>query len=174
MKRRIFFLIIFLSFSCIASLFSQVVVAATPMPTPTTVRVEYSLPYPGMMPDNPLYFLKTFRDNIIEMLISDPVHKAEFYLLQADKKLNMGVVLSGMGKSEASKEILKQALVARTKAETILTLAAQSGKQVPAFVLEKLVLSLQKHKEVLNDLSLSVNTVNELLSKAQRMLQNLK
>ncbi len=47
--------------------------------------VEYALAYPGLLPGDPLYFLKAVRDNIISFLITNPVKKAEFSLLRADK-----------------------------------------------------------------------------------------
>lgn len=53
----------------------------------------YTLPYPGMLPDNPLYSLKMLRDRIVLFLIADPVKRAEFNLLQADKRLQAGVYL---------------------------------------------------------------------------------
>jgi len=56
--------------------------------------INYSLPYPGLLPDNPLYVLKAVRDKIVSMLISDPKSKAEFDLLQADKRLSGAFVLS--------------------------------------------------------------------------------
>ncbi|MBI3576483.1 hypothetical protein HY086_00365, partial [Candidatus Gottesmanbacteria bacterium] len=74
--------------------------------TPTTIKpgnammvakVEYLLPYPGILPDNPLYFLKAARDKIIEFLIADPVRKAEFYILQSDKRLGMTSMLLEKG-----------------------------------------------------------------------------
>ncbi len=54
---------------------------------------EYQLPYPGMLPDNPLYPLKTFRDKVVSFLITDPLKKAEFNILQADKRLQAGIYL---------------------------------------------------------------------------------
>ena len=48
---------------------------------------EYSLAYPGMLPDNPMYFIKATRDRIVEFLISDPLKKAQFHLLQTDKRI---------------------------------------------------------------------------------------
>ena len=48
------------------------------MTTETTVK--YELPYPGILPDNPLYFLKQIRDWIMERLITDPLKKIEFYM----------------------------------------------------------------------------------------------
>ena len=34
-------------------------------------RVNYELPYPGMLPDNPFYFLKVLRDGIVKLLINE-------------------------------------------------------------------------------------------------------
>jgi hypothetical protein len=62
--------------------------------TPTTApNVTYDLPYPGVLPDNPLYGLKAVRDRIISFLISDPLKKSEFDLLQADKRVQAGLFL---------------------------------------------------------------------------------
>lgn len=55
--------------------------------------IEYTLPYPGILPGTPFYFLKTFRDKIISFLITDPKRQAEFDLLQADKRLVAGQYL---------------------------------------------------------------------------------
>lgn len=58
--------------------------------TKEMVKVEqYTLPYPGILPDNPLYKLKVLRDRINVSLINDPVKKADFYLHQADKQMAM-------------------------------------------------------------------------------------
>lgn len=71
-----------------------------PSPTPQVQNtVEYELPYPGLLPDNPLYFLKVIRDRVVSFLISDPKKKAEFNLLQADKRLNAGLYLFNSAKS---------------------------------------------------------------------------
>ncbi|MBI4079016.1 MAG: hypothetical protein HY429_01835 [Candidatus Levybacteria bacterium] len=60
--------------------------------TPTP-KVEYQLPYPGLLPGSPFYVLKTIRDRIVSFLIADPLKKAEFNLLQADKRLSTGIML---------------------------------------------------------------------------------
>ena len=62
--------------------------------------IEYALPYPGLLPDSPLYILKAIRDRIIEVLISDPIKKANFELLAADKRLNEGVSLFNKGEKK--------------------------------------------------------------------------
>jgi hypothetical protein len=86
------FLIFFLSF-CL--LFSKVYAASeNPSATPSSnTEVNYELPYPGLLPDNPLYLLRVIRDGVVGLLISDPLKKAEFDLLQADKRLNAGIYL---------------------------------------------------------------------------------
>ena len=60
-------------------------------------KVEYELPYPGLLPDNPLYYLKAIRDNILKFLIRDPMKKAEFDLLQSDKRLGASYALLKKG-----------------------------------------------------------------------------
>lgn len=49
--------------------------------------VDYTLPYPGLLPDNLLYPLKAFRDKLVSFFITDAKKQATFDLLQADKRL---------------------------------------------------------------------------------------
>ena len=63
---------------------------------------EYPLPYPGILPDNPLHFLKALRDRIILMLMSDPVKEAEFNLLTSDKRIYAAQLLADKGKGQLS------------------------------------------------------------------------
>ncbi len=99
MKIIIFSVIIVLA----SFLFYTKIFAVTPpaavTPAPVVPKVEYNLPYPGILPDHPLYFLKQLRDKILDFLITDPVKKAEFYILQADKRLSMGIALTDEKKS---------------------------------------------------------------------------
>lgn len=82
-------------------------VTATPAP-----QSEYTLPYPGLLPDNPFYWLKATRDKVVSVLIGDPIKKAEFDLLQSDKRFNAAVFLL---KNDSKKEIL--AITTVSKAE---------------------------------------------------------
>src|SRR5437870_1329121 len=61
--------------------------------TMSAKKIEYELPYPGVLPGNPLYYIKAFRDRLLSFLISDSLKKAEYNLLNADKRLLMGVML---------------------------------------------------------------------------------
>ena len=55
---------------------------------------EYSLPYPGILPNHRLYPLKAARDRLIEFFTRDMSKKAELYLLYADKRIYMAEMLA--------------------------------------------------------------------------------
>lgn len=122
---------------------------AVPSTTPIPEPVQYELPYPGMLPNNPLYVLKQVRDWILDKLILDPVKKAEFYILQGDKRLAMGLTLSASGNGVLSEQIISKGEKYMNNAvQTLLTLKAQ-GKDVPADITDHLTQALAKHTEVL-------------------------
>lgn len=102
--RKFFVLIIFLIFfSSAAVSFAKDSVKEDIISTPSSSKtMDYALPYPGLLPDNPLYVLKAVRDRIVETLISDPIKKANFELLQSDKRLNEGFFLFKKGESKYS------------------------------------------------------------------------
>lgn len=72
-------------------------------------EIKYDLPYPGLLPDSPLYFLRVIRDGVVGLLISDPLKKAEFDLLQADKRLNAGIFLVNKGKTALALSTISKA-----------------------------------------------------------------
>jgi hypothetical protein len=113
------------------------------------LKVDYQLPYPGMLPDNPLYFVKQARDLILDKLIMDPVKKAEFYILQGDKRIAMGVALDASGKNSLGEQVISKGEKYMNNAvQSLLGLKSQ-GKEVPAFTVDHLSQSLAKHAEVL-------------------------
>jgi hypothetical protein len=65
----------------------------SPAPTGEKTSIDYSFPYPGILPTSPLYTLKLIRDGISDFLISDSLEKANFYLLQSDKRFSASLVL---------------------------------------------------------------------------------
>ncbi len=139
-----------------------------PIPTtyPTPPSIEYVLPYPGLLPTHPLYFIKSFRDNIIEMLITDPVSKAEFYVLQADKKLNMGISLHDMHKKNDADSAFSDALASRKKAVDILVSRFATEHPMPGHLRDKLFFSIDKHREVLLSVGKNIDAITELRVKA--------
>ena len=98
--------------SCLLILFTAVVflanaghikaqeAAAISMEASAPASVDYTLAYPGILPDNPLYFLKAARDRVVGFLISDIEKRAEFDLLTADKRINASYMLVKKGKNE--------------------------------------------------------------------------
>jgi len=120
-------------------------------------KVEYSLPFPGILPDHPLYFLKRLRDTILEKLISDPIRKTEFYILQADKRLAMGNLLMEAGKGTLGESTISKAEKYMEQAISGMALHKKNGGSVPGYVIERLEKATAKHQEV----------ITELLNKAQ-------
>lgn len=50
---------------------------------------SYQLPYPGILPNHPLYGVKVLRDQMMEFFTRDSLKKAELDLLFADKRIGM-------------------------------------------------------------------------------------
>jgi len=124
-----------------------------PTPTPTPVpKVEYELPYPGILPDHPLYFLKVLRDRTLGFLIQDPVKRTEFNLLMADKRLIMGIFLSEKGKPSLAESTISKGEKYLEKAFSDLTYARAKGDQTTVNLVDKIKKSVAKHEEVLTEL----------------------
>lgn len=70
-----------------ASVLAQELSVTPPPPVATPTPVDYSLPYPGILPGHPFYFLKVIRDSIVSFFIADPAKKTEYDLLQANKEV---------------------------------------------------------------------------------------
>jgi len=115
-------------------------------------RVEYTLPYPGMLPDNPLYFLKKLRDTVMEKVIADPMKKAEFYVLQADKRLVMGQMLAEQKKNELTETTVSKGSKYMIQAMDVLKAQKMGGNKIPSYMTNRMGNSVAKHLEVLEEL----------------------
>ena len=111
-------------------------------------EVEYQLAYPGILPDHPLYWLKMVRDRVWGWLVFDPVKKADWLLLMADKRIWAAEMLleKGMGRlavTTASKaeKYLERAVLKLKEAEI-------RGREV-AEVKERMGRAVAKHRQVL-------------------------
>lgn len=135
---------------------SMITIPVTITPTPSQT-ISYTLPFPGMLPDNPFYFLKSLRDNVIGWLISDNLKKAQFDLLQADKRLESGVYLIQESKSETP-----LALSTISKGENYMSESIVKAQQAALTdsnandVVQQLRTATRKHAEVLAGLSTTV------------------
>jgi len=97
-------LVVFFTLLIFLLSFQTALAEKTMSPNPAATMDNYELPYPGLLPDHPLYFLKMTRYKIIVFFISDPIKKAEFDILQSDKRLSAGVYLLNK-KSPKSQEM---------------------------------------------------------------------
>lgn len=68
--------------------------------SPSEQPAVYDLPYPGLLPDHPLYIIKVFRDRIVLFFTRDPLRRIEIKRHLADKRLSMGKALIKKGKIE--------------------------------------------------------------------------
>jgi len=126
-------------------------VIITPSPTPY-LYVTYEMPYPGILPDNPFYPLKTLRDKVVGFLITDPGKKATFDLLQADKRFQAGVML--YEKDKKKKELAFSTI---SKAHNYLDLAIDKAREAKATKIvtdvdSRIHQSLNKQTEILRNL----------------------
>lgn len=115
-------------------------------------KVIYNLPYPGILSDNPLYFLKVARDYLTEFLTRDNVKKAQLYLLDSDKRVAMAMVFVKMGKNSQSIEAFSKGEKYFLKIIPLLQDAKKQGSSAPSSFVETLKLSNAKHKELILEL----------------------
>jgi hypothetical protein len=111
-------------------------------------EVDYFLAYPGLLPDHLLYPLKMVRDRIMLFLTTDPLKKAELYLLFADKRLEAGRMLIEKNKLDLGLETLTKAEKYLEQAVEQEKLAQQAGKKTEEF-LNRLSLATRKHEQVM-------------------------
>ena len=115
-------------------------------------KVIYNLPYPGLLPDSPLYITKIVRDKITDFLTRDNLKKAELYLLYSDKRTSMSLVLASKGKSQLAIDTFVKGEKYFLKIPELLRSAKKQGAQAPSSFIETLKLSNAKHKELIEEL----------------------
>lgn len=111
-------------------------------------NTNYILPYPGILPDHPLYPLKVIRDKVYDFLLRDLVKKTEFKLLMADKRFFMGIMLMDKGKPELSEQTISKGSKYFEEAVLILYKAEQEGREV-SIVRHKLIDASKKYQEII-------------------------
>lgn len=138
--------------------------------------IDYPLPYPGILPDNPLYFMKALRDRVVSFFKFDPLKKAEFNLLMADVRLNAAQYLFAKGESKYS---LAETTISKAEnyfynSLTMVTEAKQQGMQVNDFV-SKLIIASQKHQQVIKELeSKSSGAVKDRLANDEKRAKDFE
>ena len=141
-------------------------------------QVNYELPYPGMLPDNPFYFIKVLRDAIVKTLISDSYKKAQFNLLTSQKRMYAGKLLIKKGKMQLALDTI-------SKSNNYLDDALASIKEVKKthpknpdlnLFLEQFNIVTLKHSEVLDEVKPMVDNDyrEKFLWEKKRILDNGK
>jgi hypothetical protein len=144
MKRSfLIFLLVLFSLTNLQSVFAQQISTST-----AALNVEYTLPWTGILPDNPLYFLKALRDNAYALLITDPLKKSEYDLLMADKRLGAAAILIDEKKVDL-------AITTLSKSGNYFYLAIQQAANVKKQgknadeILAKLLTASLKHQQII-------------------------
>ncbi|MFQ5451980.1 MAG: DUF5667 domain-containing protein [Candidatus Paceibacterota bacterium] len=118
--------------------------------------VQYELPYPGILPDNPLYFLKSMRDRLWIFFTRDNNKKAELLLHISDKKTRMAILLSQKGKWDLATDTTQEAEEQFLELVESLERARNQGASSPGEFILEVKLSNEKHAEVTEDLLTNV------------------
>ena len=140
-------------------------------PTPKT---DYYLPYPGILPDNPLYTLKALRDRVRLWVTFDEGQKARRELLYADKRINAAQALVAGGKVELGvstatkgEKYLEQSVDREIKRQT-------AGKDAKSDLMT-LSKAVDKHLEILLDLKARVSGSDaEVLDRTAQLTRSLQ
>jgi len=146
---------------------------ATKSSEAVVTKSDYNLPYPGILPDNPLYFLKAFRDKVVSFLINDSVKKAEFNLLTSDKRIAAAQSLLDKDKKELSITTISKSTNYFFNAVASVQEAKKTGKETGG-ILTSLSASVKKHIEVLENMQkIKDNNFKEDLQREEARLEEL-
>ena len=108
--------------------------------TPVPEAIKQAPPeylYPGILPDHPLYFLKSLLYRIRELFVFGDVAKSRWFLKMADKRAAEARELANKGKEELAQKASEEAVAARDKATEHLKVAKSAGKDIEELI-EKL------------------------------------
>jgi len=114
-------------------------------------KVVYNLPYPGILPDHPLYFLKVLRDRVSLFFIRDYQKKAETYLLYADKRVAAAILLLENNKEKKALDTLAKGEKYFFKIPFLMEAAKKQGSRFPQELVDKIKTANAKHAEIIED-----------------------
>ncbi|HRN96034.1 MAG TPA: DUF5667 domain-containing protein [Candidatus Levybacteria bacterium] len=135
--------------------------------------IQYDFPYPGILPDHPLYFVKVARDHIVGFLINDPIKKTEFNLLQSDKRIFAAQLLFEKDADQLGVDTLSKS---NNYMHSAISDAkrAQEAKLPTEGVVGKIEVSIAKHEEAIEQLLTSDITVTDSLEGELERLQSIE
>jgi hypothetical protein len=139
-------------------------------PATVSSQVNYTLAYPGLLPDSPLYFLKALRDRVVSLLINNAVKQSQFNLLTSDKRINAATMLVAKGKDDLAITTISKSNNYFSEAITATNKAYSQNKN-NAWLYGNLKTAIKKHEEVMHDMqkSLSKKHAQEYDNELNRM-----
>jgi hypothetical protein len=115
-----------------------------------TSESDYYLPYPGILPDHPLYIFKAVRDQIRLWLTWNAKDNAKLRLMLADKRIGAAEVLAIGGKQKLADDVALRA------EQYLKTVVEKSGSLDDKFK-EEVGKAVRKHGEVLVNMKEKAN-----------------
>jgi len=115
-------------------------------------ETPYELPYSGLLPDHPLYFLKILRDTILIITTRGNDKKAELYRHLSDKQIVSALRLSEKGKDSLALDHALQAEELFLKIPPLLKIEKKQEGKGSGDLISKLHLSNAKHREVIAEI----------------------
>jgi len=115
-------------------------------------KIDYVLPYPGILPDHPLYFLKAVRDKSLDFFTRDYIKKAQLYLLFSDKRANMAIELAKKGRWGLMISTVSKGEKYTLKIIQLLKTSKKQGASAESDFILRVKLSNDKHREIIETL----------------------
>lgn len=147
----------------------------------STNSADYTLPYPGILPDHPLYFIKVLRDRILIWFTKDSVKIVEFEILFADKRLRMGQILGENGKGDLAITTISKGEKYLQKAVDSYKVVLKDSKEDANTLYDKLSKSAAKHREIIEEMMAKDTRrrgewqkIFDLLNEIQEEIRKLK
>lgn len=165
-----FFLFLFFSFHVVS--YSQSITLTQP-------KVIYDLPYPGLLPDHPLYTIKAIRDKLLDVLTRDYQKKVELYLLFSDKRIVMSLDLIEKGKDKLALTTLSKGEKYFLKIPFLFEMSKKQGVEPTGELVYKTKLSNTKHREIIETILKKLpqgqtDSVGEILKINETIRQQLE
>lgn len=150
-KAVVLFLFVFLILAfCFPTTFGQTPTEEIASPAATlTEDSDYKLPYPGILPNHPLYKLKVLRDKSLLFFTFDPFKKAARHLHMADKELVMALKLAEKGKVPLAQHTAFKAEHHMTLLVNEIKRAVYSGRKLDKQLVNQAHQAAKKHLELL-------------------------
>lgn len=119
--------------------------------TPSDQEVQYDLPHPGILPDNPFFAIKSIRDSVSLQITQDPLEKAKMILELSDKRIASAKQIAEKGKHKGTMENLRAAEEQFLQIPALLKESREQGVIPSAEFMESVRMSNQKHKEIIEE-----------------------